>query len=42
MLRTTVCLAALLLGVLFTLPIVIAVLGRRYDVYYNADKVENP
>jgi ABC-2 type transport system permease protein len=31
----------LVIAMLFTLPIVIAVLGRRYDVYYKADKVEN-
>ena len=31
----------LVIAMLFTLPIVIAVLGRRYDVYYQADRVEN-
>jgi ABC-2 type transport system permease protein len=31
----------LVIAMLFTLPIVIAVLGRRYDVDYKADQVEN-
>jgi ABC-2 type transport system permease protein len=31
----------LVIAMLFTLPIFIAVLGRRYDVSYKADEVEN-
>ncbi len=31
----------LVIAMLFTLPIVIAVLGRHYDVNYKADEVEN-
>jgi len=31
----------LVIAVLFTLPILIAVLGRRYDPDYKADEVEN-
>jgi ABC-2 type transport system permease protein len=31
----------LVISLLFTLPIVIAILGRRYDPTYNAEEVEN-